>query len=99
MQQHLLLCDIGDDPRDKPSRAMEDDLSESENDSNFGDDSSSTEDDVIRATVSNNGDSEEGDDDSGRESENSNNHLAPESIFIKTKCGRMTTNYNRVRFI
>ena len=49
-----------DDARDKPATAMEDDLSENENDSNFGDDSSSSEDDVIRATVSNDGDNEEG---------------------------------------
>ena len=55
-------------------------------------------DDVIRATVSNDGDSEEGDDGSGGESENSDNDLAPESIFIKTKSGHVTTNYNRVCF-
>ena len=54
---------------------------------------------MIRATVSNDSDSEEGDDDSGGESENSDNELAPESIFIKTKSGRVTTNYNRFRFI
>ena len=93
------MNETGEDARDNPAAAMEDDLSESENDSNFGDDSSSTEDDVIRATVSNDGDSEEGDDDSGGESENSDNELAPESIFIKTKSRRETTNYNRVRFI
>ena len=57
------------------------------------------EDDVIRAIVSNDGDSEEGDDNSGGESENSDNGLAPESIFIKTKSSLVTTNYNRVRFI
>ena len=69
---------------------MEDDLSENENDSNFGDDNSSTEDDMIRATVSYDGDSDEGDDDSGGESENSDNDLAHESIFIKTKSGHLT---------
>ena len=54
---------------------------------------------MIRETVSNDGDSEEEDDDSGGESENSDNELAPESIFMKAKSGRVTTNYNRVRFI
>ena len=54
---------------------------------------------MIRATVSNDGDSKEGDDDSGGESEHSDNDLAPESIFVKTKHGRVTTNYNRVRSI
>ena len=88
-----------DDARDKPAKAMEDDLSDNENDSNFGDDGSSTEDDVIRATVNNDGDSERGDDDSSGESETSDNDLAPESIFIKTKSDRVTTNYNRVRLI
>ena len=44
-----------------------------------------------RATVSNDGNSEEGDDDIGGESENSDNNLAPESIFIKAKSGRVTT--------
>ena len=78
---------------------MEDDLSENENDCNFGDDSSSTEGDVIRATVSKDGDSEEGDDDSGSESENIDNDIAPESVFIKTKSSRVTKNYNRVHFI
>ena len=90
--------EAGDDARDKAATVMEDDLSENENDSNFGDDSSSAE-DVIRATVSNNGESEEGNDGSGGESENSDNDLAPESIFIKTKSGHVTTNYIRVRFI
>ena len=47
------------DVRDKPATAMEDDLSENEDDSNFGDDNSSTEDDMIRATISNDGDSED----------------------------------------
>ena len=88
-----------DDARDKPAKAMEDDLSDNENDSNFGDDSSSTEDDVIRATVSNDGEVEGGDDDSSGESENSDNKIAPESIFIKIKSGRVTTNYNRVHLI
>ena len=46
------MNEAGDDARDKPATAMEDDLSENENDSNFGDDSSSTEDDVILPTVS-----------------------------------------------
>ena len=91
--------EVRDHARDKPATAMEDDLSENENDSNFGDDSSSAEDDMIRATVSNDGDSEEGDDDSGGEGENSDNDLAPESIFIKTKSDLVTTNYNRVHFI
>ena len=89
-----------DDARDKPTTAMEeDDLTESEaeNGSNFGDDSSSTEDDVIRATVCNDDDSEEGDDDSDGESDD--NDFAPESIFTKTKSGRVATNYNRVRFM
>ena len=57
------------------------------------------EDDVICATVSNDGDSEEGHYDSGGESENSDNELSSESIFIKTISGRVTTNYNRARFI
>ena len=87
------------DARDKPARALEDDLSENKNDSNFGDDSSSTEDDVIRATVSNDGDSEEGHYDSGGESENSDNELSSESIFIKTTSGRVTTNHNRARLL
>ena len=78
---------------------MEDDLLENENDRNLGDDSSSIEEDVIRATVSNDGDSKEGNDDSGGESENSDNDLAPESIFIKTKSSRVTTNCNRLYFI
>ena len=65
---------------------------------NLGNDSSSTENDVNRVTVSKYGDSEEGDNDSGGESENSDIDLAPESIFIKTKSGRVTTNYNRHRF-
>jgi len=68
-------------------------------DLNFEDDSSNTQDDLIHATVSKNGNSEEGDDDSGGESENGDNDLAPESIFIKTKSGWVTTNYNRVCFI
>ena len=72
------MNEAGDDARDKTVIAMEDDISENENDSTLGDDSSSTEDDVIRATVSNDGDSEEGDDDSGGESERSDNDLAPE---------------------
>ena len=93
------MNEAGDDAGDKPATAMEDDLSENENNSNFGDDSCSTEDDVIRATVSNDGDSDEGDDNSDGESDNSDNDLANESIFIKTKSGRVTTNYNRVRFI
>ena len=93
------MNEAGDDARGKPATAIYDDLSENESDNNFGDDSSSTEDDVICATVSNYGDSEEGDDDSGSESENSDNDLAPESIFVKTKRGRVTTNYNRVRSI
>ena len=87
-----------DDARDKPAAAMEDNLSENENDSNFGDDSSSTEDCVIRAAVSQDGGSEERDDDSGGESENSDNDLAPESIFMKTKCGLVTTNCKRLNF-
>ena len=62
---------------DKPARAMEDDLSENENDSNFGVDSSSTEDDVIRATVSKDVNSKERADDIDSESENSDNELAP----------------------
>jgi len=62
---------------------MEDDLSENENDSNFGGDSSSTEDDVICPTVSNDGDSE--DDDSGGDSENSDNNLAPEYLYKNKK--------------
>ena len=45
--------EAGDDARDKPATAMEDGLSENENDVTFGDDSSSAEDDGIRATVSN----------------------------------------------
>ena len=57
--------EAGGDPRDKPATAMEDNISENENDSNFGGESSSAEDDVNRATVSNGGDSEEGDDGSG----------------------------------
>ena len=64
----------------------------------LGDDGNSTEDDVIHATVSNHGYSEEGDDDSSGESEDSDD-LAPESVFIKTKSGHVTTNYNRVHFI
>ena len=91
--------EAGDDARDKPAKAMEDDLAQNENDSNFGDDSSSTEDDVFHATVNNDGDIEEGDDDSGGESEKSDNGLAPESIFLETKRGLVSTNYNRVRFI
>ena len=46
------MNEAGDDARDKPATAIEDDLSENENDSNLGDDSSSTEDDVILPTVS-----------------------------------------------
>ena len=91
--------DAGNYTGDRPATAMEDDLSENENDSNFRDDSSITEDDVMRATVSNDGDSKEADDDSGGESENSDNDLAPESIFIKAKSGRVTTNHNIVCFI
>ena len=93
------MNEAGDDARDNPAASMEGDLSENKNDSNFEDDSTSTEGDVIRATVSNDGDSEEGDDDSGGESEKSDNELAPESIFIKAESGRVTTNYNRVRFV
>ena len=77
---------------------MEDGLSENENDSNFGDDNSSTVDDMICATVSNNGDSEGGVHDGSGKSESSDYNLAPESIFIKTKSGRVITNYNRVCF-
>ena len=47
------MNEAADDGRDKPATAMEDDLSENQNDGNFGNDSSCTEDDVIRATVSN----------------------------------------------
>ena len=93
------MNEAGDDARDKPATANEDDFSENENDSNFGHDSSSTEDDVICATVSNDSDSEDGYYDSGGKSENNDNGFAPESIFIKTKSGHMTTNYNRVHFI
>ena len=64
------MNEAADDARGKPATAMEDDLSENENDSKFRDDSSSTVDDVSHATVSNDGDSEEGDDDCGGESEN-----------------------------
>ena len=95
----LVSVNEADDARDKPAAAMEDGLSENENDSNFVDDSSSTEDNTIRATVSKDGESEEGDGDSGCESENIDNDLAPESIFIKQNGGRVTTNYNRIRFI
>ena len=52
------MNEAGDDARDKPATAMEDGLSENENDGTFGDDSSSAEDDVIHATVSNDGDSQ-----------------------------------------
>ena len=62
---------------DTPARAMEDDLSENENDSNFGVDSSSTEDAVIRATISKDCNSEERYGDIGGESENSDTDLAP----------------------
>ena len=93
------MNEAGDDAKDEPATAVENDLSENENDRNFGDDSSSTEDDVIGATVNKDGDSEEGDDDNGGECENSDNYLAPESIFIQTKSGRVTTNYDRVCFI
>ena len=54
---------------------------------------------MIRATVSNDGDMEEGDYDIGGESENSDNDLTPERIFMKTNSGRVTTNCNRARFI
>ena len=54
---------------------------------------------MICATVSNNDDREEGDYDSGDESENSDNDLALESIFIKMRSGHVTINYNRVCFI
>ena len=91
--------EAGDDARDELATAVEDDLSENENHTNFGDDSSSAENDVICATVSNDGDSEEGDDGSGGKSENSDNDLAPKSIFIKTKSGSVTANYNTVHFI
>ena len=93
------MNEAGDDAKAKPAATMEDDLSENENYSIFRGDSSSTEDDVIRATVSNDSDSEAGYDDSGGESENSDNDLAPENIFIKTKSSHLTTSYNRVRFI
>jgi len=49
--------------------------------------------------VSNDGESKEGDDGSGVESENRDNDLAPESIFLKTIGGRVTTNCNRLHFI
>ena len=68
----------------KLATAMENDVSENENDSNFVDGTSSTEDHLIRATVSNDDDSEEGDNDSGGESKNSDNDLAHDSVFMKT---------------
>ena len=89
-----------DDARDKPAIAMEeDDLSENEDDSNFGDDCSSTEYDVIRVTVSNDGDSEEVDYERDDKSENNDNDFAPESIFIKARSGRVIKNYNRICFM
>ena len=90
--------DARDDAKDKPATAMEDDLSEDENDSNFGDDSSSAEDDVIHATVTNVVTVKE-----------MMAVVVKVKIVIMTLllrassykkiCGSVTTNYKRVRFI